>query len=38
MKMDVFFRLAGANKFSEIPSRNYDVLSNMLREKERMGR
>ena len=38
MKMDVFFRLAGANKFSEIPARNYDVLSNMLREKERMGK
>jgi hypothetical protein len=34
-KLATFFVLAGANKFSEIPKRNYDVLDRLLAEKER---
>jgi hypothetical protein len=37
-KLPVFFRLAGADSFGSIPMRNYQVLDNCLREKERMGR
>lgn len=34
-KIDTFLKLAGSAKFSEIPARNFDMLSRLLAEKER---
>ena len=37
-KVEAFLKLAGASKFAEIPSVNYDMLDRMLQSKEKAGR